>query len=105
MNIVSSGVDITEVISDRFTNQGTNMFESAKEDERYEIWSTAKDFAEDTHYLGIGFANFNLKYAGRAGNYSNAHSMYYTTLAERGIMALIWLVYTCCSLHLEATKK
>ena len=105
VNIVSSGVDITEVISDRFTNQGTNMFESAKEDERYEIWSTAKDFAEDTHYLGIGFANFNLKYAGRAGNYSNAHSMYYTTLAERGIMALIWLVYTLLFIALSSYKE
>lgn len=91
INSISSSSDITEVITDRFTNRGVTSLESAKEDERYEIWEAAVKMSKETYYMGIGFANFNIMYTGRTGHYSNAHSMYYTTLAERGIGALLFL--------------
>lgn len=110
INLISSGNSITEIISSRFTNQGTTALQSAENDERFEMWDAAIKLSKESNYLGIGFAHFHLMYSGRAGNYSNAHSMYYTTLSERGIGALLWLIITiitilCLSYKYMKKKK
>lgn len=96
VNTITTGNSISEIVESRFTNQGETVLESAQNDERLIIWENAKKLSEESCYLGIGFSHFCLRYEGRAGRYSNAHSMYYTTLSERGLGALLWLIYIIC---------
>lgn len=102
INAVSSGSDISEIVFNRFHNKGTSVVESAKDDERYMIWESAKSYAEKTDYLGIGIGNFSTIYT---KNYSNAHSLYYSVLVERGGFVLCWLLVALLTIIVCSYKK
>lgn len=102
VNSISSGMDITEIIFSRFHNKGATALESASEDERYLIWETAKEYAARTNYIGIGIGNFATVYS---RGYSNAHSLYYSVLVERGMLVLVWLLLTLVTLIVKSYRK
>lgn len=79
-----------DVIAVRFHNKGDTAYSSAMEDERFLIWDFAVQEAHNSHYLGMGIGNFALSYV---KHFSNAHSLYYSVLAERGILVLICTIY------------
>lgn len=90
IGIFSHSSIFEDVIAARFYNKGDTALASAMEDERFLIWEAAVREAERSNYLGIGIGNFVLTYY---RNYSNAHSLYYSVLTERGIGVLILVIY------------
>lgn len=84
-----SNSDVLDIISSRFTNKGGTIISSAINDERFLIWEFAKRMYRESNYMGIGIGNFTLLHP---KHYANAHSLFYSILAERGIFSLIFFI-------------
>jgi len=88
-------------LTERFFIQGGSIDQGASRvlserlagDERWDIQTDATKIARVTNYEGVGIGGFQfaLGQLGRPGDFSNAHNVYLTSLAEGGIFFTIAL--------------
>ena len=92
---------LVSFLTERFFVQGGSFDQGARRvlserlagDERWDIQRDATEIASVTNYEGVGLGGFQfaLGHLGRPGDYSNAHNVYLTALAEGGIFFTIAL--------------
>ena len=101
-NSISTNINILELVTGSFLKRGDTVVSSALEDERFLIWNFALKCADQAHYLGTGIGSFTLLYE---RHYSNAHSLYLSILAERGIFVFLLIIYTLIYIIFVAWNK
>ncbi len=71
------------------------------QNERWEIYDSAMEMAKKTSFVGVGLGGFVWGLSDELGqqpNFSNAHNLYLTSLAEGGILFALALIAFLCFL-------
>jgi O-antigen ligase len=96
------GADFRQVAADfaRERYEGMSL-DVMGQNERWEIYDSAMEMAKKTSFVGVGLGGFVWGLSDELGqqpNFSNAHNLYLTSLAEGGILFALTLIAFLCFL-------
>jgi O-antigen ligase len=94
--LVSVGRDFRQLAMDFAIERYEGMtLDVMGQNDRWEIYRSAMEMAKKTSFVGVGLGGFVWGLSDELGqqpNYSNAHNLYLTSLAEGGILFAVALV-------------